>query len=99
MQREEFLFYPVDLIGAYAIGGVKVGSYEQPVGSSEMEERIPQYLVQEYFDDSERPRSICQGFFTRKCLSLLERFGEQLNAGDISPQKRHRHRPNPKIYH
>ena len=43
-QREEFLFYPVDLIGAYAIGGVKVGSYEQPVGSSEMEERIPKYL-------------------------------------------------------
>lgn len=42
--REEFLFYPVDLIGAYAIGGVRVGSYEQPVGSSEMEERIPQYL-------------------------------------------------------
>jgi L-fuculose-phosphate aldolase len=42
--REEFLFYPVDLIGAYAIGSVKVGSYEQPVGSSEMEERIPQYL-------------------------------------------------------
>lgn len=43
-EREEFLFYPVDLIGAYAIGGVSVGSYEQPVGSSEMEERIPQYL-------------------------------------------------------
>jgi len=42
--REEFLFYPVDLIGAYSIGGVKVGSYEQPVGSSEMEERIPQYM-------------------------------------------------------
>jgi len=45
-QREEFLFYPVDLTGAYAIGGVKVGSYEQPVGSSEMEERIPQYLAE-----------------------------------------------------
>jgi len=43
-EREEFLFYPVDLIGAYSIEGVKVGSYEQPVGSSEMEERIPQYL-------------------------------------------------------
>ncbi len=42
--REEFLFYPVDMIGAYSIGGVKVGSYEQPVGSCEMEERIPQYL-------------------------------------------------------
>ena len=45
-EREEFLFYPVDLIGAYSIGGVKVGSYEQPVGSSEMEERIPQYLCE-----------------------------------------------------
>jgi ribulose-5-phosphate 4-epimerase/fuculose-1-phosphate aldolase len=45
--REEFVFHPVDLIGAYAIGGVKVGSYEQPVGSSEMEERIPQYLSQD----------------------------------------------------
>jgi len=43
-KREEFIFYPVDLIGAYAIGGVRVGSYEQPVGSAEMEERIPQYL-------------------------------------------------------
>ena len=43
-KREEFLFYPVDLTGAYAIGGVRVGSYEQPVGSSEMEERIPRYL-------------------------------------------------------
>ena len=45
--REEFLFYPVDLVGAYTIGGVKVGSYEQPVGSSEMEERIPQYLAKD----------------------------------------------------
>lgn len=43
-EREEFLFYPVDLIGAYCIGGVTVGSYEQPVGSSEMEERIPHAL-------------------------------------------------------
>jgi ribulose-5-phosphate 4-epimerase/fuculose-1-phosphate aldolase len=46
-QREEFLFHPVDLIGAFTIGGVKVGSYEQPVGSSEMEERIPRYLGQD----------------------------------------------------
>ncbi len=42
--REEFLFHPVDLVGAYCIGGVTVGSYKQPVGSSEMEARIPQYL-------------------------------------------------------
>ncbi len=42
--REEFLFHPVDLFGAYIVGGIKVGSYEQPVGSPEMEERLPQYL-------------------------------------------------------
>ena len=29
--REEFLFHPIDLFGAYVIGGIKVGSYEQPV--------------------------------------------------------------------
>jgi L-fuculose-phosphate aldolase len=42
--REEFLFHPIDVFGAYVAGGVKVGSYEQPVGSPEMEERLPQYL-------------------------------------------------------
>jgi ribulose-5-phosphate 4-epimerase/fuculose-1-phosphate aldolase len=44
--REEFLFQPVDLHGAYIAGGVKVGSYKQPVGSAEMEERIPKYLAE-----------------------------------------------------
>jgi len=42
--REEFLFRPVDLYGAHCIGSVRVGSYHQPVGSAEMEERIPLYL-------------------------------------------------------
>jgi L-fuculose-phosphate aldolase len=42
--REEFLFHPIDLFGAFAIGSVRVGSYFQPVGSAEMEERIPNYL-------------------------------------------------------
>jgi L-fuculose-phosphate aldolase len=42
--REEFLFHPVDLFGAFIVGGIKVGSYEQPVGSPEMEERLPLYL-------------------------------------------------------
>ena len=42
--REEYLFHPIDLFGAFAVGGVEVGSYFQPVGSAEMEERIPQYL-------------------------------------------------------
>ena len=43
--REEFLFQPVDLYGAGINGGVKVGTYKQPVGSAEMEERIPKYLA------------------------------------------------------
>jgi len=43
--REEFLFQPVDLYGAWMVGGVTVGSYNQPVGSAEMEERIPLYLI------------------------------------------------------
>jgi L-fuculose-phosphate aldolase len=42
--REEFRFQPIDLFGAYIVGEIKVGSYDQPVGSPEMEERVPQYL-------------------------------------------------------
>jgi len=42
--REEFSFIPLDLFGAYNVGEVKVGSYFQPVGSVEMEERLPKYL-------------------------------------------------------
>ncbi len=45
--REEFLFHPIDLFGAYVVGGIKVGSFEQPVGSPEMEERLPRYLAQD----------------------------------------------------
>ena len=45
--REEFLYHPVDLFGAWGLGGVKVGTYYQPVGSLEMEERIPLYLLED----------------------------------------------------
>lgn len=45
---EEFLFHPVDAYGAFAIGDVHIGSYFQPVGSAEMEERIPGYLKDDY---------------------------------------------------
>jgi len=44
--REEFLFLSVDILGALYVGSVPVGSYFQPVGSAEMEERIPKYLVE-----------------------------------------------------
>ncbi len=45
--REEFLFRPLDLEGTGRLGGVRVGSYDQPVGSAEMEERIPAYLKED----------------------------------------------------
>lgn len=43
--REEYLFHPLDLFGAFGVGGVEIGSYFQPVGSAEMDERIPAYLT------------------------------------------------------
>ncbi|MFO7891324.1 MAG: class II aldolase/adducin family protein [bacterium] len=43
--REAFLFHPVDLYGRWCVGDVPVGSYLQPVGSAEMEQRIPHYLT------------------------------------------------------
>lgn len=46
--REEFSLIPIDLIGAHVVGEVKVGSYFQPVGSIEMEERIPNYLKENF---------------------------------------------------
>jgi len=42
--REEFALVPVDIYGANCIGSVNVATYDAPVGSAEMEERIPEYL-------------------------------------------------------
>ncbi|MCP4719827.1 MAG: hypothetical protein GY860_10265 [Desulfobacteraceae bacterium] len=42
--RNEFVLVPVDLYGAECIGSVNVATYIAPVGSAEMEERIPRYL-------------------------------------------------------
>lgn len=44
-ENEEFIFQPVDIYGAYILGGIKTGTYRQPVGSIEMENRIPKYLA------------------------------------------------------
>ena len=63
--REEFLFQPVDLYGAAVIGGVKVGTYKQPVGSTEMEERIPAYLASD-------PLTLVRGHGPFACGPSLE---------------------------
>jgi ribulose-5-phosphate 4-epimerase/fuculose-1-phosphate aldolase len=44
--NQEFVFQPVDIHGASILGGVKTGTYRQPVGSLEMEDRIPKYLTE-----------------------------------------------------
>lgn len=44
-ELEDAVFQPVDIHGANIIGSVKVGTFRQPVGSIEMEERIPRYLA------------------------------------------------------
>lgn len=43
-KRDEFVLVPVDLYGANTIGSVNVATYIAPVGSAEMEERVPKYL-------------------------------------------------------
>jgi ribulose-5-phosphate 4-epimerase/fuculose-1-phosphate aldolase len=43
--NQEFVFQPVDIHGAFILGGVNTGTYRQPVGSTEMENRIPKYLA------------------------------------------------------
>ena len=43
--NQEFVFQPVDIHGAFILGRVRTGTYKQPVGSTEMENRIPKYLA------------------------------------------------------
>ena len=42
---EEFSFVPIDRTGAWILGSVPSGTYLEPVGSKEMEARIPRYLA------------------------------------------------------
>ena len=68
---EEFSFVPVDRTGAWVLGRVPSGTYREPVGSKEMEARIPRYLA-------ESPATLVKGHgpFVRgrsleECLHLL----------------------------
>jgi len=42
---EEFSFVPIDRTGVWILGSVPSGTYLEPVGSKEMEARIPRYLA------------------------------------------------------
>lgn len=41
---DEYSFVPIDRTGAWLLGSVPSGTYLEPVGSKEMEARIPRYL-------------------------------------------------------
>jgi L-fuculose-phosphate aldolase len=69
--RQEFLFQPVDFYGAGIIGGVKVGSYKQPVGSAEMEERIPKYLIDNSLTLIRGHGPFARGTSLEECLYFL----------------------------
>ena len=68
---EEFSFVPIDRTGAWLLGKVSSGTYLEPVGSKEMEVRIPRYLA-----DSKATLVKGHGPFVRgaslgECLHLL----------------------------
>jgi ribulose-5-phosphate 4-epimerase/fuculose-1-phosphate aldolase len=69
--RQEFLFQPVDFYGAGIIGGVRVGSYTQPVGSAEMEERIPKYLTDNFLTLIRGHGPFARGASLEECLYYL----------------------------
>jgi ribulose-5-phosphate 4-epimerase/fuculose-1-phosphate aldolase len=68
---DEFSFVPIDRTGAWVLGRVPSGTYREPVGSKEMEARIPHYLA-----DSSATLVKGHGPFVRggslgECLHLL----------------------------
>jgi len=69
--RQEFLFFPVDFYGAFILGGVNVGSYFQPVGSVEMEKRIPRYLEDNFLTVVKGHGPFIKGSSPEHALHLL----------------------------
>ncbi len=72
--REEFVFTPLDFSGVSALGEVRVGSYYQPVGSAEMEERIPRYLEKEALTVVRGHGSFVRASSPEQALHLLSVF-------------------------
>ena len=69
--REEFRFSPIDLYGSHVVGSVQVGTYEQPVGSPEMEERLPEYLKENHLTIVRGHGPFVRGSSLEDCLYRL----------------------------
>lgn len=72
-EPREHLFQPVDAWGAGLLGAVPVGVFQDTVGSSEMEQRIPVYLRQ-------APVAIVKGHGPFACGQGLEQCLHRLNV-------------------
>lgn len=72
--NQEFIFQPVDIHGASIIGAVNAGAYKQPVGSIEMENRIPKYLAKSPLTLVKGHGPFTRGASLEECLLHLSVF-------------------------
>jgi ribulose-5-phosphate 4-epimerase/fuculose-1-phosphate aldolase len=70
----DLVFQPVDMHGASLLGKVKTGYYKQPVGSLEMEERIPRYLAEGVMTLVRGHGPFARGVSLEDCLRSLGIF-------------------------
>ena len=68
---EEFSFVPIDRTGAWVLGRVPSGTYVEPVGSKEMESRIPRYLAESRATLVKGHGPFVRGGSLPECLHLL----------------------------
>jgi ribulose-5-phosphate 4-epimerase/fuculose-1-phosphate aldolase len=68
---EEFSFVPIDRTGAWVLGRVPSGTYVEPVGSKEMEVRIPRYLTDSRATLVKGHGPFVRGGSLEECLHLL----------------------------
>jgi ribulose-5-phosphate 4-epimerase/fuculose-1-phosphate aldolase len=68
---EEFSFVPIDRTGAWLLGRVPSGTYLEPVGSKEMEARIPRYLTDSKATLVKGHGPFVRGGSLEECLHLL----------------------------
>jgi ribulose-5-phosphate 4-epimerase/fuculose-1-phosphate aldolase len=68
---DEFSLVPIDRTGAWLLGRVPSGTYVEPVGSKEMEARIPRYLAQSRATLVKGHGPFVRGSSLEECLHLL----------------------------
>ncbi len=68
---EEFSFVPIDRTGAWILGAVPSGTYREPVGSKEMEARIPRYLTGSHATLVKGHGPFVRGGSLEECLHLV----------------------------